>query len=321
VRSSNRSLVSLAIAVALGTLWPAAARADDSEAFFAQGRALRAEDKCGEAVVAFRRALDLKPQGLGSLRNIAECEEALGQFASARTDWWSLRRAVLQSNEPKYQGWEKDAEDAYRRLEPKVARLTVRLGGVSPERARVSIDGKPLDPRLVGVELERDLGPHVIEVTYDGAAPLVERRTLVAGSHEVVTLTIPAPLVSAEPVTKPTQNRARLRAAGIASLVVGGAGLVGLGAAIGVRQSALSSFDVCAPSYQGCPSNLRGEQSKGQTASTLVNVFTVVAIAGIGVGVPLLVVGSRKSEAPATTAITVVPSREGAALSASGRFW
>jgi hypothetical protein len=170
VRSSSRSLDSLVIALALGVLWPASARADDSETFFAQGRALRAEDKCAEAIVAFRRALDLKPQGIGSLRNIAECEEALGQFASARTDWWSLRRAVLQSNEPKYQGWEKDAEEAYRRLEPKVGHLTVRLEGVSIERARVSIDGKPLDPRLVGVELERDLGAHVIEVRYDGAA-------------------------------------------------------------------------------------------------------------------------------------------------------
>jgi hypothetical protein len=108
--------------------------------------------------------------------------------------------------------------------------------------------------------------------------------------------------------------------AGITSLLVGGAGVVGIAAAASVRQSALSSFDVCAPSYQGCPSNLRGEQSKGQIASTLVNVNIVVAVAGVGVGVPLLVLGFRKS-APATAAIAVVPRSDGGGLSASGSFW
>jgi hypothetical protein len=96
---------------------------------------------------------------------------------------------------------------------------------------------------------------------------------------------------------------------------------VGLAAAAGIRQSALSSFDVCAPSYQRCPSNLHGELSKGQTASALVNVFTVVAVIGVGVGVPLVVLGSRKSAPPATAAIAVVPRSDGGGLSASGRFW
>jgi tetratricopeptide (TPR) repeat protein len=299
------------------------ALADDAESFFAQGRALRAQGKCADAIPAFRHALELRPQGLGSLRNIAECEQELGQYASARIDWWGLRRAVLQSSETKYETWEKDAEQAYNSLEGKVAHLTVRVQGPAPERAQISVDGKPLDPRLVGVELERDLGPHTVEAAYGGATPVSESRTLTAGAHEVVVLELPAPVEAlaavAAPPPAPT-NRPPLRNAGIAALAVGGAGLVGLLASIGVRQSALSAFSVCAPSYQACPANLRDDQSKGQTASALVTAFSVVTALGVGTGVPLFLVGNRPPASKRAGSIAFVPIASGAALQAGGSF-
>jgi hypothetical protein len=285
------------------------ARADDSETFFAQGRTLRAQHKCAEAIVAFRRALDVKPQGLGSLRNVAECEEEIGEFASARGDWWSLRRAVLQSNEPKYEGWDKDAEKAYARLEPKVAHLTVKLTGFAPDRARVQIDGKPLDPRLVGVELERDLGLHTVEAVYGGAAPVTEKRSLGVGAHEVVTLNIPEPKAGDAPLGPPagpgpapaTGGNKAMRAAGIAALTVGGLSVVGAVVSAAVRGAALSSFTCAGPSYTLCgpmTSDALSTVSRGQTASLLVNVFSVLAVAGVGAGIPLVVVGSRSGAAP-----------------------
>lgn len=326
MRSSNRTLLPVLVLTALLTA-SATGRADDSETFFAQGRTLRAEGKCAEAVVVFRRALDLKPQGLGSLRNVAECEEQLGEFASARTDWWNLRRAALQSNEPRYAGWDKDAESAYARLEPKVARLTVRLAGADLDRVRVAIDGKPLDPRLLGVELERDLGPHTIEAFYGGASPVVEKRELSVGGRETVTLAIPSP-PAAKPgpvASLPTEEGPRpLRVAGIATLTVGGLGLVGAAIALGVRRSALAAFDVCAPGYQGCPAALHDQLGKGRTASTLVNVFGVVALAGIAAGVPMVVIGSGTSTtgepAPPRAELGVAPTFGGAVLRAGARF-
>jgi hypothetical protein len=342
VKSSNLAASALlALAATLG----APARAEDSESFFAQGRTLRAHGKCAEAIVAFRHALDLKPQGLGSLRNVAECEEEIGEFASARSDWWSLRRAVLQSNEPKYQGWERDAEQAYARLEPKMARLTVKLAGLALERVRISIDGKPLDPRLIGVELERDLGAHTVEAFYGGVAPVTEKRTLAAGAREVVTLAIPALTAGeggatsgdapAEPGNRP------LRTAGVAMLAAGGVGAVGAAIALGVRQSALAQFDVCAPAYQGCPPSLRSALTRGQTASTFLGVFGVVAGVGIVSGIPMSVLGSRPRDPtagdgkpsnpvaptlPATgrdarVVLGFAPVGGGAAGYVEGRFW
>jgi hypothetical protein len=341
VRSSSPAALAL-LALTLTAASPA--RADDSEAFFAQGRTLRTQGKCAEAIVAFRRALDIKPQGIGSLRNVAECEEELGEFASSRADWWSLRRAVLQSNEPKYEGWDKDAEKAYARLEPKVAHITVKLAGVSPERARVSIDGKPLDPRLVGVELERDLGPHVVEALYGGATPVSEKRSLGIGAHEVVTLTIPAPKAGeTSPAltedTPPAGGSPVLRGPGIAALTLGGLGLVGFVVSVIVRQSALSSFSVCAANgYTDCPNtpDLRSALSRGQTASTLTVVFGAVALVGLGAGIPLVVfvkrpgaqgpggASQRTPQAPAASnaraVVGLVPLLGGAGLQAGVRF-
>ena len=119
MRSSSRA--ALSFAAVLLVAGPARADNQDSETFFAQGRQLRQAGDCLAAITAFRRALEIKPEGLGALRNVADCEELLGQFASARNDWWNLRRAVLQSNDPKYKGWDTDAEAAYAELASKVA--------------------------------------------------------------------------------------------------------------------------------------------------------------------------------------------------------
>jgi hypothetical protein len=324
VRSSSRFSVVAAASIALEVICPAPARADDAELFFAQGRSLRAAGKCGEAIVAFRRALDVKPLGLGSLRNVAECEEQLGEFASARSDWWSLRRAVLVANEPKYEGWEKTAEEAYKRLEAKVARITIKLTGPGLDRVSVSVDGKPLDPRLVGAELERDLGPHTIEAAYGGAALVTEKRMLVTGARELVTLAIPAARPGeAGAAADPGAGK---RAGGFVALGVGVLGGVGAAVAAVIRGSALSAIEKGCPGYATgmlCPASLKSDRDRGQTASTLVTAFSVVAAAGIVAGVPLIIVGVR--EAPAkpgapTARVELVPIAGGGALHAGVRF-
>ncbi len=68
------------------------ARADDeadAKDLFERGRTLRASGDCASAAPLFRRAYAAYPAGLGSLRNLAECEESLGKWASARRSWLS----------------------------------------------------------------------------------------------------------------------------------------------------------------------------------------------------------------------------------------
>jgi hypothetical protein len=335
VRSSSRA--ALSFAAVLLVAGPARADNQDSETFFAQGRQLRQAGDCPGAITAFRRALEIKPEGLGALRNVADCEELLGQFASARNDWWNLRRAVLQSNDPKYKGWDTDAEAAYAKLASKVARIVVRITGESLDRVRVSIDGKPLDPRLLNVELERDLGLHTVEGAYGGAAPVIEKRVLTVGATETVTLVIPAPrptdtapaaiapvATTTSPVVTPLPpaDNVGLRRAGIAAVGVGGLGVVGTVIAIVVRGSALSAVEAsCKPGVRCLASqDVADAYSRGKTFSLLANVFGGVGIAGIGAGVAMILVsGSSSAPAPAPAAVKV--DAGAAPLPGGGRVW
>lgn len=331
MRAKNSSVAALCL-VLVGVSTPSSATEEDSKTFFAQGRQLRSAGNCTEAIVAFRRAFEMYPQGLGSLRNIAECEEQLGQFASARNDWWSLRRAVLQSSEPKYQGWDKDAEQGYQRLTNKVAKMTVVVHGADPAKLRITIDSKPLDPRLIGIELERDLGPHTVQASYGGVAPVTEKRTLTVGAREVVTLEIPGPRTASSATPPPSPpSSSRLRTAGIVSLAAGGVGVIGTVIAIVVRQGALAKFADCKPSRTGydCPNtlekDLRENLATGQTASTLASVFIGLSIVGVGAGIPLLIIGSRasspaKKSTEITTKASLMPLVGGGAVQLEVRF-
>lgn len=327
MRSSSPAALCLVATLLLAA--PARAGNQDAETFFAQGRQLRVAGDCVGAIAAFRRALEIQPEGIGALRNISQCEEELGQFASARNDWWSLRRAVLQSNDPKYEGWDKDAEAAYAKLASKVARITVRVTGDALDRVRVTIDGKPLDPRLLGVELERDLGLHTIEAAYGGVAPVLEKRALTAGSIEVVTLVIPSPKATDKPLAPlapppaivPPPDRSGLRAAGYVALGVGGLGVVGTVIATVVRGAALTTVEAgCAAKTCQASQSVADAYSRGQTFSTLANVFGGVGIAGIGAGVVMIVVA--RPSAPAAAPVDRVKVDGGLApLPGGGRFW
>src|ERR1700761_8656544 len=79
------------------TLPPRAARADsaaEAKELFGHARELRGHGDCAGAVPLFRKAYEMYPAGLGSLRNLAECEESLQKFASARHAWLDLKQAL-----------------------------------------------------------------------------------------------------------------------------------------------------------------------------------------------------------------------------------
>jgi hypothetical protein len=297
------------VALALAALAPSRAGATnpDAQTFFAQGRKYRLDGDCDKAITAFRHALESAPEGLGALRNIAECEEQLGRFASARIDWFALRRAAMETSDAKYEGWDKDAADRYAKLEGRVGKLVVHLRGEHLERVKVTLDGQPLDPRLIGVELERDLGEHRIEAAYGAAEPIVSKSTLRVGAVRNVDLDIPSEKAGGAPPAPgdaPSNGHA-MRNAGFVLVGFGGLAAIGLATSIGLRQSALSSVSTKCPNYasgQVCPSGTASDVSLGTTTSTMVNVFTAFAIAGLGVGIPLAVIGSNRSAAPAAAA-------------------
>ena len=278
---------------------PALAEDADAKTLFAEGRRLREEGKCAEAIDAFRRAFEAWPGGIGSLRNIAQCEEELGRYASARRSWWDLRREALKSNDTKYDDWEKDAEKEHARLDALVPRLTIQLRGAAPSQVRVMLNGDQLESNLVGVALERDVGEQRVEVWHDKDRLASERLLLDAGQREEIPRPAPRPLPRPKPKTgepKQAESDDTLLITGIAVAGVGTLSFVGAIISGVVRGAAIDDLEAQCLAYPDCPPSMTDTLDRGQTATTLVNVLGIVGIVGITAGVGLIIAGVVTSE-------------------------
>ena len=222
--------------------------------------------------------------------------------------------ALLTIEDKKYDGWQKDADDAAARLAPKLATLTVDLNVVGPggeaasgEGVQVSLDGEALASTLVGTPLERDPGRHVVRVTGSRVKEVAQKAVdLVAGDARRIALrVVVTPLTPAEPevpVTSPSgsppamvreddvdeRSRATKRTVAWIGIGVGAASLIGAGVSLAVRQSALDSLHGCYDTQPGCDPLPKPTVSRGQTASTMVTVLGIVGVVGLTSGIVLL---------------------------------
>jgi tetratricopeptide (TPR) repeat protein len=337
----KRSVASCLIVAACFCFSPATALAGkaESETFFANGRELRLAGKCAEAIPEFRRALETYPDGLGALRNIAECEEELGRVASARRSWWDLRFSALSAKESKYDGWAQDAEQAYERLGPKVPYITIKVKSAQ-KQLKVLVNGRPLDPQLIGTELAQDIGEVSVVLVDGSAVPPAKTIKLEAGERkevELISLFIPKEGDDKGQDGNAGGNKgggsgdsgggpSPLVIGGAVGLGLAGAALVGFGAALGIREGALSTVEEQCPTLQRCDPALEEDVSQGQTASTLVNVFGIGAGVAGAAGIGLLVAGlvtaptDSKETKPAPVAFNVWGEPGRMFLSLTGSF-
>ena len=333
----RRLSVGAALGVAALSAAPTA-RADaesDAKDLFARARDLRTKGDCAGAVPLFRKAYKVYPNGLGSLRNVAECEEQIGHWASARRAWLDVKRAlVTMAQDPKYDGWEKDAQDAAARLQPKVATVyvdvilkTPQSEGPATEKSGVEVlvNGENLGTTLVGTPLERDPGSYRVRVQAKYASPVETDVALAAGDTKHVTLR----LVQTPPATPagaggtPEQPGAIIetdtgkgkRTAGIVLIGVGAAALIGSGVTFLVRNGAKSDVDDQCPSHVNCSTSLQSTVDRGKLMSTLTTILFPVGLVAAGTGVGLFIWGSNSKETappPGTASagarnLTIVP--------------
>ncbi len=199
-----------------------------------------------------------------------------------------MRTAVIQSQSEKYLGWDRDAEKAFKELEPRVAKIVVRVKGST--EPRVTINGRPLNPSLLGTELEQDLGELVVVLEDGSAVPPSKKLVLDAGKRYEVELEPTATKGSGGPASK-HRGPSPLLIAGGTTLGVAGLGLGGLIGAIVVRQSSLAEIDEQCPGRENCSESLREQQQRGETASTLVNVFAIASGVTGAAGLGMLIAG------------------------------
>ena len=206
---------------------------------------------------------------------------------------------------------------------------------------KVSVDGSPFADRLDGTALSVDLGEHTFRFELDGL-PTIEKKLVIREGEkdrrERVTFVAPAVAKPTTPATTDTGHVAKPHDAPVVAptpkegtpadgsaggtqrtigLVVGGAGVVGIGIGVVFGFVSKSTYDhavasECGNNPNGC--SLQGQQD-GQTAHTQAAISTAGFIAG-----GALAVGGAVLFFTAPRGMTITPTvgKEGAGLSLRG---
>jgi hypothetical protein len=127
-----------------------------AEVLFQEGRRLLKAGDVFSAREKLIESLRLDP-AVGTLANLAECEETLGRTASA---WQRWRQAAdqMSSRDPR----RRQALARAARLEKIVPRLRITVASGAPASIRVERDGVRLGEATFGVSMPIDPGHHVV---------------------------------------------------------------------------------------------------------------------------------------------------------------
>jgi hypothetical protein len=235
------------------------------------------------------------------------------------------------ANDPKYEGWERDADESAARLKQKVASFVVDVYVSSPpsevlanEKSGVElfINDQSLGTTLLSAPLERDPGTYKIRAQMADATLDEQTIQLAAGENPHVTLHLKRTGAAAgSPVAGTTEPPAEVgktssrKTLGWVTVGAGGAFLIGGVVTFLMRQSALSKVkDQCpdVPStpqvdYEDgpCPIGLKDTISQGKLMSTLSPILTGVGVVGVGVGLALVLTAPSSTTAQQGKSLTI----------------
>lgn len=283
-----------------------------ADQLFAEGRALLPSN-LSEACKKFDESLHYNPAAIGTLLNVALCDEKLGHVASAVVRFTEARDRSREQGLPEHL---RAAEDHLAALEPQVPHLAIRLTQQLPE-TKVLVDDRVYALTALG-DIAIDPGEHVVVVSAPDRLP--HRATVVIAPAEHKAIVIPA-LARSVTVTS------SWRRIGQIATITGGAAF---GASIGLAFYGLhvhnQQFDQQNCTHrQDLPDGCNGPgQSANERARTYGNVATVVGGVGLAVAAAGAVVwylaprSSQSSDTAPRVVLDVTGDRIG--VVALGRF-
>lgn len=307
-----------------------------AEALFVEAKKLAAQGKYAQACPKFAESNRLD-RGAGTLIHLGDCYEKNKQSASA---WATYKEAASAAQALNRRDWEKLATQRANALEPKLAKLTIKVEDETAEKLEVRRDGELVARASWGVPIPIDAGTHEVEAGGTNGYKLWKTTSTAKKDGESVEVVIPkleqekvAPpppppqvQVQTEPAkTSPVGADAKKGGGSQKTLgfAVAGVGLAGIAVgavtgfmAIGKKNDAT---DVC-PNDGTCAN--RDAVAASDDAKTLGLVSTI----GFGVGAAALVTGSilvlTAPSAKKTSAFRLAPAGGASAfgLQALGTF-
>lgn len=288
---------------------PGVARAQESAAaqrLFAEGRVLLDKGDVEPACARFEESRALDQSAVGTLLNLAICNERRGRLASA---WLQLSEVISVSRATRPDRVAL-ADERIRAVEPRLSKLAVKV----PPEAQVpglvvSVDGKPRPPSSFGTFIAIDGGEHVITASAQGYATYT---TKVNAPVEKGSLEISIPKlerVAIEPVQPPPQQTAPVTppvlgvpapaepsSVATTGWIVAAGGIVALAVGTGFGIAVLSGADNVRDESRS--TEARNEDYKRLLAQSWIsNVSLPVGAVLTGVGA-FLVLTSKPSRGP-----------------------
>lgn len=325
----------MAAAACLSWCTASAVRAQPSdraaaEALFRAGRQANASGDYATACQRFEESNRLDP-AVGTVFNLANCREKLGQLASA----WQRYQEAIQKLPP---GDERIAIASARAaaLEARLPRLTLTLPADAPKGSIILKDGIELGSGSLGVELPVDPGEHVLVVRAPEHEDATTSVTLSEGEKRTLELELGPPHAKAAPAAPPGQERSSAavkfyappsppeaeqrsspqRTTGIVVASVGVAGLaVSLVSGALVLSKKNTVEDNCV--NKRCTQDGLDAGDSGRTLSAVSTVAFITGAAALGTGIVLVLTSKHGSS---QTAFGTAAFEGGGGVRWAGRF-
>jgi hypothetical protein len=300
---------------------PAGAASEDEvrrSALYREGVEFANARQWAEAVERFRQVVAIR-EAAPALYTLAQAEEHIGELASAERNYEKALAAARAAGIA-------DVADAAARalsaIEPRVPRLAIRVSrGV--DHATATIDGVAAP---IGEAVNVDPGDRVVSVSAPGREPFRWVGRIVEGQSREVHATLDpiSPPVAPARAAEPSPQGGGHASVPILPLVLGAAGVVAAATGMGLRLGGQSRYDGASA---GCAEGVCANQSdvdRGNAGRTEVIWGTVVLGAGgaavAGATALWFFMPRSPSGGQAGVRVSVLPCRDGAGASVSGRF-
>lgn len=306
-----RALVLVALLLAAPSVLAQGRDPAAAEALFTEGRKAFDAGDYRIACARFAESQRLDP-AVGTLINLAACNEKLGNLALAWETWQQALRALPPGDERRA-----GVEQRAKAIDKRIPRLTIELAPGAPEGTEINRDGVRLGRPSLGVELPVDPGDHEIRVVAPGHRDKLYKKKLAEGAHETLTVeageklpeptaVTPKPKPESKPKPKPAPAK-QLKPEGSSNTLgwvlvgVGGAGLL-VGSATGyLALSKKNTMDDDCETQGGrrvCGPDGLDAADTGKTFATVSTIAFAAGAAALGVGAYVLVTTPPEAERP-----------------------
>jgi hypothetical protein len=268
-----------------------------------------------QACDKFEQSLELNAEALGTLVNVALCDERLGHYASALAHFTEARDRAKEQGLTEYV---RASEQHLAAVAPLVPHLTIKLTEDLPGTA-VLVDNAVIPPAQLA-SIAVDPGERAIVVNAPDRLPYRTKIIIAKSAHQDVVV----PALAKSVVV----HSSRPFIGQIVAIAGGAAAATGLGIGLYARSQYNGQFDGANANCHDTNGHKLCTPAGVKTtdhARTLGTVGTIVGVAGVGVAVggALLWLLSPHSTAPAEhPGVSLAPSvsADGVGLTALGRF-